>query len=86
MGEPYLFAPEYNSMFSDNEFSLRAFRDGIVVDLRKEIAFLHDHPIFKNIPPAEWDEIYKRQNAPENYKQGYEVFAKRNPEFVKNLK
>ena len=86
LGEPYLFAPEYFSMFSDNEYSLRAFRDGIVVDLRNEIAFIHQHPVFEGKPVAEWDETYKRQNDAKHYEQGYAVFCKRNPEFIKNLK
>ena len=80
MGEPYLFSPEYHSMFSDNEFSFRAWRDEVVLDLRKEITFAHQHPIFEGKPVEQWDETYRRQNAQANYQQGWEVFCRRNPE------
>lgn len=77
MGEPYLFSPDYYSMFSDNEFTVRAFSDGVVLDLRNEITFEHQHPVFGN---AEWDETYKRQNDRAHYETGFAAFVRRNPE------
>jgi len=84
MGEPYLFSPEYHSMFSDNEFSHRAWRDEVVLDLRKEITFDHQHPFFLGVPVEKWDETYLRQNATDNYRQGFEVFNRRNPDCPKD--
>lgn len=72
----HLFAPDYESMFSDNEFTHRAYKDGIVIDA-KHIVFEHLHPIFGK---GQMDETYRRQNAPEKYKLGQEVFNRRNPE------
>ena len=83
MGEPYLFSPEYYSMFSDNEFSFRAFRDGVVLDMRKEVVFHHHHPVFQGKPFAEWDDTYRRQNDPNHYQNGQAMFCKRNPEALR---
>jgi hypothetical protein len=77
MGEPYLFSPEYYSMFSDNEFTVRALQDGVVLDLRNEITFVHEHPVFGS---AEWDDTYRRQNDPKHYQSGRETFTRRNPQ------
>lgn len=77
-GDPYLFSPEYFGVFSDNEFSARAYRDGVVVDCR-HIAFDHQHPVFFGKPASEWDATYQRQNAVERYAEGQAIFARRNP-------
>lgn len=74
-----MFSPEYFGVFSDNEFSLRAYKDGVVIDARKEIVFDHQHALWLGIPQEKWDETYKRQNAPERYKEGEEIFLRRNP-------
>lgn len=74
----FLFHPDYFGVFSDNEFTHRAYDDGVVVDGR-HILFRHNHPIFTGIPPDKWDETHKRQNAPERYREGMEVFNRRNP-------
>jgi glycosyltransferase involved in cell wall biosynthesis len=71
-----LFSPEYVSMYSDNEFSHRAWRDGVVVDARDRITFEHAHPAFGK---GEEDETYRRQNAPERYTAGFDTFVRRNP-------
>ena len=73
----HLFAPEYFGVFSDNEFSLRAFRDGIVVEAR-HLVFVHQHPIFDGKPFQEWDPTHQRQNAPERYAEGQAIFERRN--------
>jgi len=72
-----LFSTEYQSMFSDNEFSFRAYRDGVVIDARNNIALHHQHPAFG---AGEWDETYRRQNAPEKYQSGIETYNRRNPD------
>lgn len=74
--ESALFSPAYESVFSDNEFSWRAFRDGVVIDAR-HITFHHMHPAFGR---GEMDETYRRQNAPEKYQRGEKTFRERNPD------
>jgi glycosyltransferase involved in cell wall biosynthesis len=71
-----LFSPEYEGVFSDNEFSHRAYRDGVVIEAR-HLTFNHAHPVFG---AGQWDDTYKRQNAPEKYQRGLETFNRRNPE------
>jgi glycosyltransferase involved in cell wall biosynthesis len=71
-----MFSAEYESMFSDNEYSFRAFRDRVVVDAR-DLTFKHMHPVFGK---GEWDETYRRQNAPEKYQRGLDTYHRRNPD------
>jgi glycosyltransferase involved in cell wall biosynthesis len=71
-----MFSHEYESMFSDNEYSFRAFRDGVVLDAR-HITFTHAHPVFGK---GEWDETYRRQNAREKYQRGLDTYHRRNPD------
>lgn len=77
-GNPYLFAPEYFGVYSDNEFTVRAHRDGVVIDCRY-IRMDHQHPVFEGKPPAEWDATHKRQNDMHRYAEGEEIFRRRNP-------
>lgn len=72
-----MFSSDYESMYSDNEFSFRAWRDGIVIDARERVRFNHSHPSFGT---AEMDETYRRQNAPEKYERGEATFRRRNPD------
>jgi hypothetical protein len=74
-----MFSPEYFGVYSDNEFSYRAHRDGVVIQAR-HITMRHDHPTFAGKPFAEWDATHRRQNAPERYQEGKAVFLRRNPE------
>jgi predicted O-methyltransferase YrrM len=71
-----LFSAEYESVFSDNEFSARAFADGVVIDARALITFKHLHPCFGL---AANDATYQHTNAPERYARGLETFQRRNP-------
>jgi glycosyltransferase involved in cell wall biosynthesis len=71
-----LFSAEYESVFSDNEFSARAFADGVVIDARQQITFKHLHPCFGL---AANDATYQHTNAPERYARGLETFQRRNP-------
>jgi len=75
-----LFSPEYLSVYSDNEFSHRAWRDGVVIDARERLKFRHVHPYFDSSVPM--DATYKASNAAERYDQGRAVFAIRNPDAV----
>ena len=76
---PYLFHPDYFGVFSDTEFSFRAYRDGVVVEA-KHINFRHEHPMFAGKPFEEWDHTHQRQNAPERYAEGEAIFKRRNPD------
>lgn len=74
-----MFAPEYDEssgIFSDNEYSLRAARDGVIVDAR-DLVFRHDNPLFTG---AEQDAEFQRHNARENYEKGQKIFEQRNPQ------
>lgn len=71
-----LFFEGYESVFSDNEFSSRAWRDGIVVDARSSLRFEHQHPAFGKAP---MDATYKHNNAKERYEAGKALFESRNP-------
>jgi hypothetical protein len=71
----HLFHPEYNGMFSDNEFTSRAYRDGVVVDAREIITCEHRHPAFGK---SEVDATYQKQNASDHYQRGMEIYNRRN--------
>lgn len=72
-----MFSEEYESVFSDNEFSHRAWRDGIVIDARERITFPHHHPAFQSAP---MDATYAHTNDKNRYKRGAETFKRRNPD------
>ena len=61
----YLFHPAYVSMHSDDEFSIRAEQDGVVVNT--DILFRHEHWSTGERP---MDAVYRRQNAEPRYKFG----------------
>jgi hypothetical protein len=74
----HLFAPEYDTcsgIFSDNEFTARAYADGCVVEAR-DVVFAHNNPLFTGAPQ---DEQFKRHNAATNYTLGQQIFTQRNP-------
>jgi hypothetical protein len=73
-----MFSAEYFGVFSDNEFTVRAYNDGVVVQAQ-HIVFEHRHPIFAGKPVEQWDETHRRQNAPERYSEGLAIFQRRNP-------
>ena len=63
-------------MYSDNEFSARAFADGVVIDARDKITFRHLHPAHGT---AANDATYQHTNHPERYARGLATFKRRNP-------
>lgn len=69
-------APEYFGVYSDDEFSLRAYQNGAVIDAR-DIVFEHCHPSFAE--GAVYDETHKRQNDDARYCEGRKIFLRRNP-------
>ena len=67
-----LLSPDYESMFSDDEWSAKAWRLGSIV--KSSIYFQHLHPVNGT---AETDAIYQLENRAEAYKVGYEVYQRR---------
>jgi hypothetical protein len=72
-----LFFDGYESVFSDNEFSHRAWADGVVIDRRASLVFEHAHPFFGK---GQMDSTYQNTNAPERYERGRALFMERNPQ------
>lgn len=69
----YLFHPSYVSMFSDDEFTEQAHRDGVIVNA-PQILFRHEHWTTGERP---MDDVYRAQNAKERYEQGERNFRER---------
>ncbi len=66
----------YFSLYSDDEFSFRAYQHGVVIDAR-DIVLMHHHPNYdENIP---LDETYANQNSEIRKRRGHETFVQRNP-------
>lgn len=63
-------------IFSDNEFTHRARKAGVVIDA-PEIIFEHRHPVAGK---AEWDATYADQNNRDNYVEGLRLLLERNPD------
>jgi len=70
----YAVWDEYPSVCADNDFSMMADRDGVIIDARDFIRFEHRHFTVTGEAP---DEVYARQNAPELYRAGEEILARR---------
>ena len=68
----YFWHPGYRSMFVDNDLYYTCKHLGVMVDLRSEIVFEHQH--FSN-GKAEMDATYKQSQA--NWHQGRHFFNKR---------
>lgn len=71
----YALHPGYPAVYADNEFTAVARRDGVIVDMRGQLRFEHRH--FTQANGLPFDEVYARQNHPERYRQGRELFARR---------
>lgn len=64
-----LFHPDFLGLYSDNWFSERAYKDGVVIEAR-DLEFTHCHPLFGT---AENDETYLRQNSGERHVHGQRI-------------
>lgn len=74
----------YDSMYSDDEFSVRAYADADegrckLIDAR-DITFRHDNVYHLKGTP---DATALRQNSPEAYRRGAQLFAERNGHLMK---
>lgn len=72
--------PAYTGIYSDDEFSFRAFEDGVVADGR-DISLVHEHPNYDPSVPV--DDTYKNQNDDSKYAAAKKIFLERNPEAKK---
>lgn len=71
----WVYYPGYRHVYGDEELSLRTRKAGERVDVKQPDGFLHDHPILNG---AQWDEVYRSSNSPEEYKHGAKLFFERN--------
>jgi len=75
--------PGYTSMFSDDEFSCRAYADaadGLCVLIKApQIVVRHENPYHTGAPQ---DNTLLRQNSPEAYAQGQRLFVERNHQLL----
>lgn len=67
-----LMSTDYESMFSDDEWSIKAHKFAGIVP--STLYFQHLHPVNKT---AESDAVYDLENRPEAYNIGWETFEKR---------
>ena len=65
--------PAYESMYADNELTLLAKRDRVVIEA-PHIVFEHRHPL---LGKSETDEVYRQQNRSEAYVMGQMIFEAR---------
>jgi hypothetical protein len=77
LDQGWMFCPDYSSVWSDNEFTWRAHRDGVIVEAR-DLIFEHRHPTFHPNVPV--DRTYRHQNSAEAHRRGKEIFTARNPD------
>jgi hypothetical protein len=71
-----MFHEKYESVFSDNEFTHRAYADNVVIDARSALRFEHHHPAFGK---GKMDATYAHNNSDARYKAGEALFKARNP-------
>lgn len=72
----YLFHPSYLSMYADDEFSLHAAQDGVVVEA-PEITFPHHHWSHGGALHRPMDPVYAAQNGRERYAWGEQILRYR---------
>jgi len=74
-----LFYPEYISVGSDDDFTLVAQRDGVIVDARASLKFEHRHPLKKlgTVLPGDADAVYCESNRAEAWRVKDRVLGKR---------
>ena len=78
IGSDFL-SPEYFGVYSDDEFSFRAYEAGVVIDAR-DIVLTHCHPNYDEKLAV--DETHRRQNDEARLLEGRNLFIRRNPDAV----
>jgi len=74
-----LFCEAYQNVFSDNDFTVAADRQGAIIEA-PHILIQHHHPFFNN--KIAMDATYDRGNSEQHYRDGFDLFCKRNPDFL----
>ena len=74
-----LFHGEYSNVFSDNDFTVLAASEGAIIEA-PQILVRHHHPFFNN--KVKMDATYSRGNTYKAYREGFDLFCKRNPAFL----
>jgi hypothetical protein len=72
-----LFAPDYLGMYGDDDFTMFARRDGVVIDAT-DLYFHHDHPLYTG---GEMDATHQWQHRPEAFKVGAKAYRRRRRQF-----
>ena len=72
----WFLPPAYTGVYSDDEFSFRAFEDGVTVNAR-DVVLTHEHPNYDKSVAV--DETYARQNDESRYAEAKKIFLDRNP-------
>jgi len=72
----YVLPPMYFSMFADDDLIETCRRLNVVYPC-STLGFDHRHPCWGK---GEWDDTYRRENAPEAYASGLEIFNRRRSE------
>lgn len=68
----------FQSMFSDNDATARAYKAGCVIEAR-DLVFQHRHHCA--FPEVREDETYRRQNSEKAYAKGRKLFCERHKDF-----
>jgi hypothetical protein len=72
----WIWYPEYQAMFADDEFTQSALADGVVIDGRDRLSVWYQkHPAYDS--RASWDAVYAHENNPDNYEIGHGIFTRR---------
>jgi hypothetical protein len=69
----WVFHPAYSGMYSDNELTIRARIDGVVIEA-PQVVFTHRHP---DLGTAATDQVYLWQNSREEFARGMETLKAR---------
>jgi hypothetical protein len=67
----YVFYPEYESLYADDDFLQHAYHDGVVIDARP-LTFPHHHA-----ERPQWDDVYRHQNRGESSDLGNRLLQRR---------
>ncbi len=76
----WFLPPAYTGVYSDDEFSFRAYEDNVIVDAR-DIVLVHEHPNYDS--SIAMDETYLQQNHESKYAGAKQIFLERNPDAKK---
>lgn len=74
----FVYHPEYEGVFCDNDFTAHAEQDGVIIEAR-HLVFPHRNPFYKH-GPGGMDEAWWHHNKPQDYAFGKAVFDKRKAE------